>query len=75
MRIMKKRQRGQGMTEYIIIVAVVAVLSIGIVVNFGDQIRNLFNVSTDVIGGGEKGASLENKADSNSDRGLDELGN
>ena len=32
-------QRGQGMTEYIIIVGVVAILSIAVVTQFGDTLR------------------------------------
>ncbi len=74
MKRLAKKQRGQGMTEYIIIVAVVAVLSIGIVVRFGDQIRNLFNVSADQMGGGTNSVSLDNKSESDSDRGLESLG-
>ena len=34
------RQRGQGMTEYIIIVALIAVAAIGIYTLFGQTIRN-----------------------------------
>jgi hypothetical protein len=34
------RQRGQGMTEYIIIVALVAVAAIGWYQNFGQRIRS-----------------------------------
>jgi pilus assembly protein Flp/PilA len=49
-----KRQdgrRGQGMTEYIIIVALIAVASIGIVTLFGDNIRKLFSASAQAIAG------------------------
>lgn len=35
----KKRQRGQGMSEYIIIVALIAVGAIGVFVAFGGTIR------------------------------------
>lgn len=34
------RQRGQGMTEYIIIVALIAVAAIGVYALFGKTIRN-----------------------------------
>jgi uncharacterized protein (UPF0333 family) len=34
------RQRGQGMTEYIVIVALIAVAAIGIYTLFGQTIRN-----------------------------------
>ncbi|MBI3070684.1 MAG: hypothetical protein HYY84_01025 [Deltaproteobacteria bacterium] len=39
------RTFGQGMTEYIIIVALIAIAAIGVVTLFGDQIRNLFTSS------------------------------
>ncbi|WP_166253561.1 Flp family type IVb pilin [Marinobacter salicampi] len=37
--IQKKRIRGQGMTEYIIIVALIAVAAIGVYRLFGDTVR------------------------------------
>lgn len=37
-----KKKKGQGMTEYIIIVALIAVATITLVTVFGDQIRELF---------------------------------
>lgn len=39
------------MTEYIIIVALIAIGTIGVVTAFGDQIRNLFGHSADALGG------------------------
>lgn len=41
--------RGQGMTEYIIIVVAVALLSLAVVMRFGNQIRNLFIASSDEL--------------------------
>ncbi len=35
-----RRQRGQGMTEYIIVVALIAVAAIGVYTLFGQTIRN-----------------------------------
>jgi len=35
-----KRERGQGMTEYIIIVALIAVAAIGVYSYFGSTVRN-----------------------------------
>ena len=35
----KRRQRGQGMTEYIIIVALIAIAAIGVFTAFGGTIR------------------------------------
>ena len=37
-----RNQRGQGMTEYIIIVALIAVAAIAVIVLFGDNIRRQF---------------------------------
>ncbi len=52
------RRRGQSTTEYILIVVLVAVLSIGIITVFGNQIRDLFRVSTERLGG-EDNATLD----------------
>jgi len=39
------RQRGQGLTEYAIILALVLIAIIGIAVTFGDDIRQVFDNS------------------------------
>ena len=49
---------GQGMTEYILIVAIVSVLSIAALTAFGDQVRALFAYATESIGGNQN-AQLE----------------
>lgn len=46
-------ESGQGMTEYIIIVALIAIAAIGVVSLFGDNIRALFGASADALGGNE----------------------
>jgi Flp pilus assembly pilin Flp len=38
-KIIRRRQRGQGMTEYIIIVALIAVAAIGVYSFFGETVR------------------------------------
>ena len=48
-----RRRRGQGMTEYIIIVALIAIAAIGVVSLFGDNIRELFATSADALSGDE----------------------
>lgn len=48
-----KRKAGQGMTEYIIIIAIVAVAALAITMMFGEQIRMTFARLTDRIGGEE----------------------
>jgi len=47
----RRRQRGQGMTEYIIIVALVAIGAIAVVTVFGDNIRALFGTSANALTG------------------------
>ena len=46
-------KKGQGMTEYIIIVALIAIAAIGVVTLFGDNIRALFSASADALTGKE----------------------
>ena len=46
-----KRQKGQGMTEYIIIVAVIALLSLVLVTQFGDTIRMWFKAGGERMAG------------------------
>ena len=45
------REDGQGITEYVIIVALIAVAAIGVVTAFGDNVRNLFATSTEALAG------------------------
>ena len=48
----KRRITGQGMTEYIIVVALIAIACIGAVGAFGDVIGNQFaNMSAKMTGG------------------------
>jgi pilus assembly protein Flp/PilA len=57
LRLLKKLhrdQRGQGMTEYIIIVALIAIAAIGVVTIFGDNIRDLFAGATNALAGDTK---------------------
>lgn len=46
-----KKARGQGMTEYIIIVALIAIAAIGVITLFGDNIRALFGQSANALAG------------------------
>ena len=48
----RKQRRGQGMTEYIIIVALIAIAAIGVITLFGNNIRRLFGASADALAGG-----------------------
>ena len=44
-----KNQRGQGMTEYVIILVSIAVVCIAIAVQFGGQIKGLFETADNEI--------------------------
>jgi pilus assembly protein Flp/PilA len=59
-----KNRKGQGLTEYIIIVALVAVAGIGIVNIFGNQLRNQFFTIVKAMSGSETATvqSLAGKA-------------
>lgn len=47
------KRRGQGMTEYIIIVSLIAIASIGIITLFGDNVRRLFAMAADGLAGND----------------------
>jgi len=47
----RRHPRGQGMTEYIIIVALIAISAIGVVTQFGDNIKALFGMAIDATSG------------------------
>jgi len=63
---MKKEEggnrKGQGLTEYIIVVALVAVAGIGIVNIFGNQLRNQFHAIVRAMAGSQT-ATVESLAD------------
>jgi Flp pilus assembly pilin Flp len=60
-------RRGQGMTEYIIIVALIAIASIGIITLFGDNIRRLFAMAADGLAGNDNVAQANKIGAVNSD--------
>lgn len=64
--------RGQGMTEYIIIVAVVAILSLAIVIKFGDTIRMWFTASGERMAG-DSTTTIENQMDSSYQKTMKDL--
>ena len=49
----KLTRRGQGMTEYIIIVALIAIAAIGVITLFGDNVRKLFGASASALAGND----------------------
>jgi Flp pilus assembly pilin Flp len=61
-----KDENGQGMTEYIIIVALVAIAAIAVIKIFGKNLRNLFGKSAASMTG-EEGSGVAGGAQ---DKGL-----
>jgi Flp pilus assembly pilin Flp len=62
-----RNRKGQGLTEYIIVVALVAIAAIGIVNIFGNQLRNQFSTIITAMSG-----SSQKKVESLSDQGRQE---
>ena len=58
----KPNRAGQGMTEYILIVALIAITAIGIIGLFGDNLRGLFGASADALSGEENVTSKVTKS-------------
>ncbi|MEZ5499780.1 MAG: hypothetical protein R3E77_10175 [Steroidobacteraceae bacterium] len=54
------RQCGQGMTEYIIIVALIAIAAIGVYSAFGDIVRGQTSVAASSLAGAASGGARNN---------------
>lgn len=54
---LRSRQLGQGMTEYIIIVALIAVAAIGVYKAFGDIVRGQTSVAASTLAGADSGGA------------------
>lgn len=75
----RKSQRGQGMTEYIIIVALIAVAAIAAFTFFGQTIRSQMSGIANEVAGKSAGASITQagdaadgvKAEADKTKGLD----
>ena len=50
MKKLLKGKKGQGMTEYILIIALIAILVLGAVKMFGGKIKAGFNKASDKVG-------------------------
>jgi Flp pilus assembly pilin Flp len=71
----KALKRGQGMTEYIIIVALIAIAAIGVVTLFGDNIRKLFGASANALAGGTNEKNSGGKANTSlTNKGMKNFG-
>lgn len=73
-----KHSRGQSMTEYIIIVAVIAIAAVAVVMLFGKQIRHAFLTMTHSLAGTGTGEQTDQTKDAgevgkDKDIGLDDF--
>ncbi len=68
-----RSERGQGMSEYLIIVALVAIAAIGVVTVFGRDIRELFSGTTEALAGNQA-TNTAVKANVRQDKGLKNFG-
>ena len=57
-----RKQRGQGMTEYIIIVALIAVAAIGVYSYFGKTVRNQTSAIAQEVAGVDSATQIQNAA-------------
>ena len=57
MRLFKKREKGQGLVEYALLLVLVAIVVIGILGLMGGQIRNTFSEIIGYLGGGTVSAT------------------
>ncbi len=69
-----KNRRGQGMTEYIIIVALIAIAAIGVITTFGNDIRHIFDSSTDALSGNVSVTNASKKYGSKANDTLKDFG-
>ena len=50
-KLLQSSKSGQGMTEYLIIVALIAIAAVAVVTVFGNDIRQLFSAATGTLNG------------------------
>jgi len=68
----KKKTRAQTVAEYALIVALVAIASIGVLTVFGKQLRELYNTMTKQIAGHDvQQTDYSGEGDSEVNKGLD----
>ena len=58
MRAIRKRERGQAIVEYVILVAVIAVTAFFVLTMFSDRLRQLISGATTALGG-EKSETMD----------------
>ena len=66
------RKRGQGMTEYVIVVALIAIFCIGIMTLFGHQIRNTTSSIINKLSGSQAIHTAVTQEDTSPEDGLND---
>lgn len=51
MKLKKRKQKGQAIMEYVIIIVIVALAALAVIGAFSDRLRNLFAGVTNTMGG------------------------
>lgn len=46
-----RHRRGQGLSELVLVVSIVAIASISVITTFGDEVRGIFGDSSDALAG------------------------
>ena len=69
-----RSQDGQGLSEYLIIVALIAIAAIGVVTVFGRDIRALFSNTTDSLAGNAAVSNTAVKANVKTNKSLKNFG-
>lgn len=70
---MRKKQRGQGMTEYILLVALIAIAAIAAVRYFGSKTKEGFENAADAVGGVSEGMKKDSSGGSTAGAVIDEV--
>jgi Flp pilus assembly pilin Flp len=70
----RRSESGQGMSEYLIIVALIAIAAIGVVTVFGADIRQLFSGTTSSLSGNAQVTNTAVKANVNKNKSLKDYG-
>lgn len=71
---MLQSQSGQGMSEYLIIVALIAIAAIGVVTVFGRDIRALFSDTTNSLAGNVQNSNSAVQAKVKTNKSLKNFG-
>lgn len=67
MNIFRRQQKGQGMTEYIIVVALIAIAAIGVYTAFGKTVRGQMAVTAQALAGNVSGDARSEVNDAGED--------